>query len=94
MHSTLVKLSSGIEDLKDKEAFEDSEIDRSTGKCRINVEICILLFRSLFNLPQQLICTYSRSVTALATPGLKMKKQTLVKVTGDTVKSRTILRGT
>ena len=46
----LAKLSSGTEDLKDKEAFEDSEIGRSTGKRRINVEICTLLFRSLFNL--------------------------------------------
>lgn len=50
LRSMLAKLSSGIEDLKDKEALEDSKTDRNTGKCRINVEISILLFRSLFSL--------------------------------------------
>ena len=50
LHRVLAKLSPGWEDLKDKKAFEDSEIDRNTGKHSINVESCILLFRSLFNL--------------------------------------------
>lgn len=50
LHSMLVNLSSGIEDLKDKAAFEDREVDRNAGKYRINVEVCILLFRSLFKL--------------------------------------------
>lgn len=89
----LAKLSSGT-DLKGRGAFEDSQIDRSTAKCSRGTEICIQLFRSLFNLLYHLTCTYSRNVTALAIPSLRMKKQMLEKVTGDAVKSRIILRGT